>query len=121
VLLAFVYFTVFAVRVNIELGVGYTAGPRDAAHKPLSTVTGRLSRAYSNHVETLPWFAATFIVAHLAMPGDGFVVACGWVYLAARVLYLPAYVTNFPFVRSSVWAVATGAILAANLYLLALA
>ncbi|MGF1651003.1 MAG: MAPEG family protein [Hyphomicrobiaceae bacterium] len=112
VLIALGYLLVYAVRANMEIGPEYTAGPRDAPPlRPISALCGRLQRAYANHVETLPWFATAMIVAHLAARADPWVVGAGWVYLAARVVYLPAYATGVAFVRSIVWAIATSAIL----------
>ncbi len=111
-LLGFAYFTIFAVVANLELGTDYTAGPRDhAPAKPMSKGCARLHRAHQNFVETFPMFAAAMIVAHLAGAADNAVVTAGWVYLIARVVYLPAYWSGVPYLRSLVWSVATLAIL----------
>lgn len=111
VLLAFGHLVVYGVVANLELGVGYTAGPRDEPPTGLSMRAQRIGRAFSNYLETLPWFAIAVIVAHLGQRIDDVVITCGWVYLVARVLYLPIYVIDIPYTRSAVWAVATGAIL----------
>lgn len=110
VLLAFAHFVIFAVRANRELGVGYTTGPRDEPPRGLSQTTERLRRGFANYVETLPWFAFAAIVTHLAGKADDVSRLAGWVYLIARVGYLPAYVVHVPLVRSTLWAIATGAI-----------
>ncbi len=62
-------------------------------------------------VETFPWFVVAILSAHLTRNVDAVVLAAGWTYLVARLLYLPAYVIEIPFARSLIWAVATGAIL----------
>lgn len=115
VLLAFVQLTLYAVKGNLDLGVGYTAGPRDTAPEGASTTCLRLKRAYENHLETLPWFAIAVLVAHLTNTADTIVIASGWAYLAARALYVPAYVSGIPFLRSVIWAAATLAILVITL------
>lgn len=111
VLLAVAHLSLYAVVGNLQLGVGYTAGPRDEPPTGLSLHGRRLKRSYENYLETLPWFAIALVVAHLAGKADATVHLCGWVYLVARVAYIPAYVAGIPFLRSAVWAVATAMIL----------
>ncbi|MEM6666571.1 MAG: MAPEG family protein [Pseudomonadota bacterium] len=110
VLLAFLQLVLYAVPGNLELGVRYTAGPRDAP-PVLGTRTARIKRAYENHLETLPWFAIAVLVAHLTGKADGATATAAWVYLGARVAYVPLYVLGVPYLRSAVWAVALFAIL----------
>jgi len=112
VLLAVAHLVAFGVVANWQLGVRYTAGPRDAAPgEDLSPAGGRLGRAFNNYLETLPWFAIAVIAAHLAERVDSTTIVAGWVYLGARVIYLPAYVVDIPYLRSLIWMVATFAIL----------
>ncbi len=104
-------YVLMAVPANLELGPGRTLSPRDPARlgKPLmeqvSPVTGRLHRALTNHFEGLVFF--TLAVVALALTGEGnhFTLACAWTYLAARVLYVPAYALGLVPWRSLVWAV----------------
>lgn len=107
ILLAVAYLLIFSIVANLELGPRYTAGPRDRAPEGLSKRGQRLQRAYSNMVETLPWFIGAVLVTHLAGKVDDVTIAAGWLYLGARVLYLPAYVFHVQFVRSAVWGLAT--------------
>ena len=111
VLLAVAYLGVYAVVANVQLGTRYTAGPRDKPPEGLSTSAQRMGRAYANYLESLPWFAIAVIVSHLSEKADAVTITAGWVYLAARLVYLPAYVIEIPFVRSAVWSIATFAIL----------
>ena len=94
----------------MELGTGYTAGPRDEPPRGLSKFCARLKRAYENHNETLPWFIGAVLAVHLAGKADATALLAGWTYLGARVLYLPAYVAGIPWLRSIIWGVATTAI-----------
>ncbi|MEO1207351.1 MAG: MAPEG family protein [Pseudomonadota bacterium] len=107
VLLAFAHFAVYGVVANIQLGVTYTAGPRDEPPKGLSTNAHRLKRSYENYLETLPWFAIAVVVANLSGKADQTVHAYAWIYLAARIIYVPAYIVDIPYTRSAVWSVAT--------------
>ncbi|MEM6384309.1 MAG: MAPEG family protein [Pseudomonadota bacterium] len=112
VLLAAIQLVLYAVPANLELEPGYTAGPRDGPPKrQLSVRTLRLKRAYDNHIETLPWFAIAVLVAHITGATDTVTTAAAWIYLAARLVYVPLYVIGVFGLRSIVWAIAFFAIL----------
>lgn len=108
-LLQGVQFVLMSVPANLELGPAKTAGPRDPDRlgKPLveqvSPKTGRLFRALNNHFEALILFTLAVVVVTLG-PGTGpFTAGCAWVYLAARVLYVPAYASGTAMLRSVIW------------------
>ena len=106
-------FLLFATPANIELGTGYTSGPRDTPPKrALSKTTARLQRAMNNHFEGLILFTLSVTVVTLSGQSDGFTAACAWAYLAARVLYVPAYALGLVPWRSVIWAVGWFATLA---------
>ncbi len=112
ILLAFAQLMLFAVYANLEIGLEFTGGPRDEAPpKEVSKTTGRMQRAFQNMNETLPWFIGVVVVAHLSNQVDAVVIAAGWIYLIARLIYVPVYVIHIGLLRSAVWAVATGAIM----------
>ena len=95
-----------------ETGIDYNAGPRDGPGPPVGVVTARLQRAQANLYETLPLFAAAVLIAHVA-GREGVVTAwAAWIYLAARVVYLPLYGYGVPKVRSVAWGVSLVAVLA---------
>ena len=108
-LLQGVQFTLMAVPANIELGVGKTASPRDSSRlgKPMielvSDKTGRLIRAMNNHFEALILFTIAVVVITLGDKGTGLSAICAWTYLAARVLYIPAYYFGWSPWRSLIW------------------
>ncbi|PWR01365.1 hypothetical protein DKT77_17535 [Meridianimarinicoccus roseus] len=108
-----------AVRANLECGSGYFLSPRDRPpNKMPGTGTMRLKRAYENHIEGLLPFAAAVTVVTLADTGGALTAACAWAYLAARVLYVPAYFLGWAPWRSVFFAVgylATGLMLIAAL------
>jgi len=88
-----------------ETGVKYNAGPRDGGAPPPRPVTARLQRAQANLFETLPLFAAAVLIAHVSgSEGDLTLWGC-WLYLVARIVYVPLYAAGIPFVRSLVWLV----------------
>ena len=108
-LLQGVQFTLMAIPANIELGVGKTASPRDSSRlgKPMielvSDKTGRLIRAMNNHFEALILFTIAVVVITLGDKGTGLSAICAWTYLAARVLYIPAYYFGLSPWRSLIW------------------
>ncbi|MEM1272906.1 MAG: MAPEG family protein [Pseudomonadota bacterium] len=108
-LLQGVQFGLMSVPANLELGVRKTLSPRDPARlgtpiaEQLSPVTGRLYRALNNHFEGLILFTLAVIVVSLAEANTSFTAACAWAYLAARVLYIPAYAFGWSPWRSGIW------------------
>lgn len=103
-LLQVVQFALMAVPLNIQLGPDYTAGPRDQP-PDLSGAGGRLYRAFNNHFEALILFTIAVVVVTLGEQSSAVTRGCAWAYLAARVLYIPAYVSGILYLRTAVWTV----------------
>jgi len=110
VLLAAVQLVLFAVPANLQLGADYTAGPRDE-RRELTGTAARLHRAFLNHVEGLALFTPSVMVVVYGFASSPQTEAAAITYLVARILYVPAYVSGIPFVRSAIWAVGFGATL----------
>ncbi len=71
----------------------------------MSVVAGRLNRAKNNMQEALPIFLALALLA-LIKGGDTSKAAhAALIFLIARVVYVPAYVSGVPILRSFVWLV----------------
>lgn len=66
---------------------------------------GRAERAYRNNLESLVFFAVAVVTLTLADKTTGMSASLAWIYLAARVLYVPAYIYGLTPWRSLVWAV----------------
>ena len=103
--LAVVQFMLPAVFRSREAGIAFNAGPRDEPGPPVGKVTGRLQRAQKNLYETLPLFAAAILIAHVAGREGALTLWGAWLYLIARVVYVPVYGFGVPMVRSIVWGV----------------
>ena len=71
----------------------------------MSVVAGRLDRAKNNMLEALPIFLALALLT-LVKGGDTSEVAhAASIFLIARVVYVPAYMSGVPILRSLVWLV----------------
>ena len=103
-LLQMAQFILYAVPANMELGPKYTGGSRDfPPDTPLSKRTARLGRALSNHFEGLILFGIAATVITVSGQSTGFTAACAWIYLGARILYVPAYAFGLNPWRSVIW------------------
>jgi uncharacterized MAPEG superfamily protein len=103
-LLQVVQFVLFAIPANRELGAGYTSSARDRApSRQMSPVTVRLQRAMNNHFEGLILFTIAVVVVTLGQKSSGVTQTAAWVYLAARIAYVPAYALGLRPWRSAIW------------------
>lgn len=119
-LLQAVQFVLMAVPANRDLGPGYTSSARDRPpSRELSVLSGRLMRALNNHFEGLILFGIACTVIAVSGQSTGFTTACAWIYLAARVAYVPAYALGLRPWRSAVWFIGFGATVAMLLAALA--
>ena len=114
-LLQGVQFCLMAVPANLELGTAKTLSPRDPERlgqplaEQMSPVTGRLHRAMTNHFEALILFTLAVVVVTLGEASTALTQTCAWVYLGARILYVPAYAFGWSPWRSAIWFVGFGA------------
>lgn len=108
-LLQFVQLVLMAVPANLELGIGKTLSPRDpdrlggSIADQMSRRTSRLLRAMNNHFEALILFTIAVLVVTLSGQSTTFTSGCAWLYLLARVLYIPAYAFGWVPWRSFIW------------------
>jgi len=93
-----------SIPANLQLGTKKTGGPRDEPLE-LHGMAGRLHRAMNNHFEGLILFTIAVVVVTLGQQSSPLTVACAWVYLGARVLYILAYASGILYLRSAIWAV----------------
>ena len=99
-----IQFAAFSITANLQVGPKVAMGPRDNV-PPLKGTAGRLQRALNNHFEGLILFTLAVVVVTLGGQSSGVTATCAWIYLAARILYVPAYVLGWVPWRSAIWAV----------------
>ena len=103
-------FVLFATPANLELTPKYTTSPRDVPpSRALSRLTGRLQRALNNHFEALILFTIAVLVVTLGNQSTPITQWAAYIYLAARVLYVPAYAFGWSPLRSAIWGVGLAA------------
>ncbi len=103
--LALVQVLLPAVLRGRETRAGYNASARDHPPPAPSVVTARLLRAQNNLFETLPVFAGAVIIDHMVGREGALTVWGAWLYIVARVVYVPIYASGIPFIRSLAWLV----------------
>jgi len=102
-LLQVVHYALFGVAANRQLGVDYALGPRDEG-RALSGIPQRLQRAMTNHFEGLILFILAVVVIEQSGANSTLTAGCAWAYLAARIVYIPAYAYAWVPWRSVIWA-----------------
>lgn len=109
-LLQSVQIVLAGAAMNRDVGNAWNVGPRDSQPE-FSPLTGRLRRAVANHFEALIFFTIAVVVVTLSGKASGLTAACAWIYLAMRVVYVPAYAFGWAPWRSVVFGVGHAATL----------
>jgi uncharacterized MAPEG superfamily protein len=102
VLLFLVHIVCQALLAQGEFGQHFLLSPRDAQPEAKSPTVGRATRALHNFTENYGPFAA-IDVALIATGRTGGFGAALW--LIARIVYLPLYLTGIPVARTISWGV----------------
>lgn len=102
-----------------ELGSKWNAGPRDGDRKPTGAYAGRAQRALDNFKETFPVFLGLALALVATDRAGGLGALGAWLWLLARIGYVPLYLFGIPYIRSLVWlaSIAGLALMAARLLL----
>lgn len=114
-LLQVVQFFLMAVPVNLEVGTAKTMSPRDPdpvsgpMAEQISQTSGRLVRALNNHFEGLILFTIACTVITISDQSTALTATCAYIYLIARIAYVPAYYFGLVPWRSLIWAIGFGA------------
>jgi uncharacterized MAPEG superfamily protein len=88
-----------------QYGRKWNIGARDEALPPPSPLAGRTMRAQANFEETFPIAIVALLGVVLANRTSHVTAIGGWIWLGARVAYLPIYAAGIPIVRTIVFAV----------------
>lgn len=103
---AFVQFaTVVIAQRGLERDVGHDGnlGTREGIEDRLSPRTQRLRRASANFTENIGPFLIAVLVVVLADKTSLLTAVLAWVFVAARIFYVPAYARGWVPWRSYIW------------------
>jgi uncharacterized MAPEG superfamily protein len=98
--------------ISAQYGYAWTASTREKEMPPLTGVAARVDAAFTNFIETFPFFAAAILMASILNRHTALTVWGAYLYLTGRVAYLLFAATGYGLLRSLIWNVATIGILA---------
>lgn len=101
-LLQILQFCAYSFAAIRQVGVRKAAGSRDTPIV-LTGKTARLQRAMNNHFEALIYFTIAVLVVTYSDQSSQITMLCSFLYLAMRILYVPAYVFGLTPWRSLIW------------------
>jgi uncharacterized MAPEG superfamily protein len=101
-----------SIPATLEMGGDYKAGPRDEARVVRGVFAGRADRAFRNLLETFPAFAALALALVVTGRNGGLGALGAEVWVVMRILYVPLYFIQIPYLRSLVWFVSIFALVA---------
>lgn len=98
--------TVLVIVANIKLPSYLTMGKRDRDFSDQITgKTARIYRTFNNSLENLMLFGIAVAIIAISGQSTPLTATCAWVFLAARVAYIPAYIFGLTPWRSYIWLV----------------
>ncbi len=86
-----------------QYGADWNIGPRDAPMPLLEPRAARVKRAQDNLLETFPIAIAALLGVVLAGRTSAATTAGAWIWLAARVVYLPVYWAGIKGLRTVIF------------------
>src|SRR5690349_10319927 len=88
-----------------QYGRKWNVGARDDALPPANEMTGRTMRAQANFQETFPIAIVALLGVVLADRTSNLTALGGWIWLGARIIYLPLYAAGVPVIRTIVYTI----------------
>src|SRR6478672_968937 len=105
--------------ISFQVGYRWTGSSRDEPMPPLRGVANRVDQAYTNFMETFPFFVAVVLIAHFVVGRHGALTLWGaQLYFWGRVGYVLAAAAGFGLVRSVLFF--NSALIGIGLFLIAL-
>ena len=88
-----------------QYGRKWNVGARDENLPPPNALTGRTMRAQANFQETFPIAIVALLGVVLANKTSASTALGGWIWLGARLVYLPLYAAGIPVIRTIVFVI----------------
>lgn len=103
VALLFAHISMQGILATRELGRSWNASARDDRVHVKGIYAGRAERALKNYLETFAALIALSLALTVLNKTGGLGATGAWVWLLARVVYIPLYLMGIPYIRSAVW------------------
>lgn len=104
-LLLFIHIFIATRFKTAQYGRQWNVSARDQALPEPNPVSGRLIRAQANFEETFPIAIVALLGVVVAGKTSEWTALGGWIWLGARVVYLPLYWAGIPVIRTIVWTI----------------
>ena len=104
-LLLFVHIFIATRYKTAQYGRKWNVGARDEDLPPPNAMTGRTARAQANYAETFPIAIVALLGVVIAERTTQWTAIGGWLWLGARIAYLPLYMSGVRVVRTLVYTV----------------
>ena len=88
-----------------QYGRKWNVSARDDTLPPPNEMTGRTMRAQANFQETFPIAIVALLGVVLADQTSNWTALGGWIWLGARLIYLPLYAAGVPVIRTIVYTI----------------
>ena len=105
VVLWLVHVLVQATFGNTQLPSRYLLSSRDEPAKARGVLYGRACRALANYLENFTPFVAVALALMVTQRTGGAGAIGATIWILARVVYLPIYVSGIIYVRTIVWVI----------------
>lgn len=102
VILGLIHLVVDSHLISFQYGYRWTASSREQPVPPLRGVANRVDHAYTNFMETFPFFAAVILTAHVSGRHGDLTWWGAQLYFWGRVGYVLAAAFGLGLVRSMV-------------------
>ncbi|HET7709232.1 MAG TPA: MAPEG family protein [Sphingomicrobium sp.] len=104
-LLLFVHIFIATRFKTRQYGRAWNVGARDEDLPPANVMTGRTARAQANYAETFPIAVVALLGVVIAERTSEMTALGGWIWLGARIAYVPLYMAGVRVVRTLVYTV----------------
>jgi uncharacterized MAPEG superfamily protein len=100
IILGLVHLIVDSHLISFQHGYRWTASSREQPVPPLSGVANRVDQAYTNFMETFPFFAIVVLAAHLTDRHTALTLWGAQLYFWGRLGYVLAAAAGYGMIRS---------------------
>jgi uncharacterized MAPEG superfamily protein len=104
-LLLFIHIFIATRFKTAQYGRAWNVSARDEVLPEPNPVSGRLIRAQANFEETFPIAIVALLGVVVAGRTSQWTALGGWIWLGARVVYLPLYAAGVPVIRTVIWTI----------------